>query len=45
LKKYAARFPADRAQNDLDHWHRFEKAFPDTFVAMYNFWVQKPAPS
>jgi SAM-dependent methyltransferase len=45
LKKYAARYPADRAQMDLDHWNSFEEAFPDTFAAMYNFWVQKPAPS
>jgi 2-polyprenyl-3-methyl-5-hydroxy-6-metoxy-1,4-benzoquinol methylase len=40
--EYAARFPDDPAQTDLDHWHSFETGFPDTFTAMYDFWVQKP---
>ncbi|MFN3659067.1 MAG: methyltransferase domain-containing protein [Pseudolabrys sp.] len=26
---------------DLDRWHEFEERFPDTFAAMYQFWVQK----
>jgi hypothetical protein len=26
---------------DLDHWHAFETAYPDTFAGMYQFWVQK----
>ena len=27
--------------NNLDHWHAFEQRNPRTFVAMYQFWVQK----
>lgn len=26
---------------DLDKWHEFETAFPDTFVGMYQLWLQK----
>jgi hypothetical protein len=26
---------------DLDRWHAFETEKPDTFVGMYQFWVQK----
>jgi hypothetical protein len=38
---YRERFPADHAMTDLDHWHAFETAYPDTFAGMYQFWVQK----
>jgi SAM-dependent methyltransferase len=38
---YRERFPADHAMTDLDHWHAFETAHPDTFAGMYQFWVQK----
>jgi len=38
---YAARFPNDRAMTNLDHWHEFETAHPETFTGMYQFWVQK----
>ena len=40
-RAYAARFADDRAMTNLDHWHAFETANPDTFAAMYQFWVQK----
>jgi len=39
--RYRARFPADRALTDLEHWHRFEMDRPDTFALMYQFWVRK----
>jgi hypothetical protein len=26
---------------DLDRWHAFETARPDTFAGMYQFWIQK----
>ena len=39
--KYAARFPEDGAKTDLGCWHQFETENPDTFAAMYQFWVQK----
>ncbi len=41
LARYAARFPEDRAKTDLGCWHQFETENPDTFAAMYQFWVQK----
>jgi tetratricopeptide (TPR) repeat protein/SAM-dependent methyltransferase len=41
LGKYAARFPEDGAKTDLGCWHQFETENPETFAAMYQFWVQK----
>ncbi len=41
LRKYAQQFPADRTMTDLAQWHQFETENPDTFAAMYQFWVQK----
>ena len=43
LQGYAAEFPADKYLTDLDCWHSFETKHPDTFVSMYNFWIQKAA--
>ena len=43
-QRYAARFPADTAMIDLDLWHAFEQDNPQTFAAMYRFWVQKAEP-
>jgi SAM-dependent methyltransferase len=40
-RAYAARFPDDRAMTNLDHWHAFETANPDTFTGMYQFWVRR----
>jgi hypothetical protein len=34
-------FGGDRFTRDLDRWHAFETARPDTFASMYQFWVQK----
>ena len=42
LHQYRTRFPDDPAGIDLSNWTRFESDNPDTFVAMYNFWIQKP---
>lgn len=42
LQAYRLRFPADRAATDLVQWQVFEAENPDTFVGMYQFWVQKP---
>jgi tetratricopeptide (TPR) repeat protein/SAM-dependent methyltransferase len=42
-EKYRARFPDDQAANNLDLWQIFENENPDTFVGMYQFWVQKKA--
>jgi tetratricopeptide (TPR) repeat protein/SAM-dependent methyltransferase len=39
---YEQRFPADRTRTDLNTWHAFELENPQSFVGMYQFWVQKP---
>ena len=39
--RYRTRFPHDRAMTDLGLWSTFEEEHPDTFVAMYQFWLQK----
>jgi hypothetical protein len=41
LTRYAARFPQDRTKTDLGCWDQFETENPETFAAMYQFWVQK----
>ena len=40
-KQYRARFPADEGMIDLSLWDTFERENPDTFIGMYQFWVQK----
>ncbi len=43
---YELKFPDDPFQADFGNWHLFEMENPDTFAAMYQFWVQKrPQPS
>ena len=37
------RFPEGRAAVDLQQWQSFENDNPDTFLGMYQFWIQKPA--
>ena len=39
---YRARYADDLALTDLAHWAEFEDAHPDTFAAMYQFWVRVP---
>jgi Flp pilus assembly protein TadD/SAM-dependent methyltransferase len=41
LNRYRARFAEDPSCTDLRNWARFEADHPDTFTAMYRFWVQK----
>lgn len=41
LRKYRERFPDDRANTNLDHWQRFESENSNTFIGMYNFYVQR----
>jgi tetratricopeptide (TPR) repeat protein/SAM-dependent methyltransferase len=43
LRTFAARFPEQAAQLDLDYWHALEAEVPDLFAAMYQFWLRKPA--
>lgn len=39
--EYAKRFPGDPAKTNLENWNLFEQDNPDSFIAMYQFWVQK----
>jgi Flp pilus assembly protein TadD/2-polyprenyl-3-methyl-5-hydroxy-6-metoxy-1,4-benzoquinol methylase len=41
LNAYKLRFPDDHAATDLKLWQIFENENPDTFLKMYQFWVQK----
>uniref|UniRef100_I2PYL6 Tetratricopeptide repeat protein,methyltransferase family protein n=1 Tax=Desulfovibrio sp. U5L TaxID=596152 RepID=I2PYL6_9BACT len=43
LEAYRRRYPGDPAATDLSNWHYFEEDNPDTFIEMYQFWVQKTA--
>ena len=38
---YRRRFPDDPRMTSLDNWHVLEQEHPDTFINMYQFWVQK----
>lgn len=42
LVAYQKRFPDDQAATNLDQWQIFEHENPDTFIGMYQFWLQKP---
>ncbi len=41
VQAYRTRFPGDRAATNLAQWQLFENENPDTFVGMYQFWIQK----
>jgi len=41
LDQYRARFGEDTACTSLRNWARFEAENPDTFTAMYRFWIQR----
>ena len=38
---YEKNFPEDKKQIDLKNWAKFEDQHPNTFSAMYQFWVSK----
>lgn len=40
---YSASFPGDPSRSSFENWQRFEERRPDTFAAMYQFWLRKPA--
>lgn len=42
LHQYRTRFTDDPAGTNLRNWARFEADNPDTFAAMYQFWIQRP---
>ena len=39
--RFREMFPDGDHDADLDAWHRFENAYPETFTAMYTFWCRK----
>ncbi len=43
-ERFLAHFPV-QAEGDLRLWDEFEAEYPDSFSAMYEFWVQKKAVS
>jgi tetratricopeptide (TPR) repeat protein/SAM-dependent methyltransferase len=42
LHQYRTSFTDDPSTTNLRNWARFEAENPDTFVGMYQFWIQKP---
>lgn len=42
LRHYRECFTDDPSCTKLRNWASFESANPDTFSAMYQFWIQKP---
>jgi 2-polyprenyl-3-methyl-5-hydroxy-6-metoxy-1,4-benzoquinol methylase len=42
LDRYCLRFADDPFATNLRNWSQFEAENPDTFVGMYQFWIQKP---
>jgi 2-polyprenyl-3-methyl-5-hydroxy-6-metoxy-1,4-benzoquinol methylase len=42
LHQYRVRFTDDPSGTQLRNWASFEADHPDTFVGMYQFWIQKP---
>jgi tetratricopeptide (TPR) repeat protein/2-polyprenyl-3-methyl-5-hydroxy-6-metoxy-1,4-benzoquinol methylase len=38
---YKSRFPNDPSITNLNNWHVYEQENPDTFLTMYQFWIQK----
>ena len=41
LTTYRQEFPDDPSATNLSNWHQFEQRHPDTFISMYQFWVQR----
>jgi len=41
LEAYRKLHPSDQPATDLSNWNTFEQQYPDTFLEMYQFWVQK----
>jgi tetratricopeptide (TPR) repeat protein/2-polyprenyl-3-methyl-5-hydroxy-6-metoxy-1,4-benzoquinol methylase len=42
LHRYRKRFTDDPSCASLSNWAAFEADNPDTFIGMYQFWIQKP---
>lgn len=44
-QKFNQRYPNNTDALDLTKWHEFEVSHPDTFVGMYQLWLQKINPT
>lgn len=44
-QKFTQRYPNKADTLDLTKWHEFEVSHPDTFVGMYQLWLQKINPA
>lgn len=42
MDKYKSQYPADKHNNNLENWDKFEAQNPSTFGAMYQFYARKP---
>jgi len=40
-RSYRKRFPNDPLAIELNNWHIYEMENPNTFISMYQFWIQK----
>jgi hypothetical protein len=40
IRAYKTRFPNDPSATNLDQWHIYEEENPNTFIGMYQFWIQ-----
>ena len=40
-KKYLDQYPGDSTATSLHNWHKHEQKNTNTFISMYQFWVQK----
>lgn len=43
IQRFRERYGPGAPMRDLDKWHSFEQIYPDTFLRMYEFYVQHPA--
>ena len=41
IQAYQKRFSNDMSATNLEQWHIYEEENPDTFIGMYQFWIQK----
>jgi hypothetical protein len=40
IRAYKKRFPNDQAATNLNQWQIYEEENPNTFIGMYQFWIQ-----
>ena len=41
IQAYKKRFSNDKSATNLEQWHIYEEENPDTFIGMYQFYVQR----